>query len=144
MEASNQNNPGGAKKWIGLIIPILGIALYLFQGHLWETSIDPQNFKARAENVMKTTPLIDGHNDLPYLLRLELKNKIYDSKFDFKQGWILFFSNPKTQLLTILQGLASHTDLARLEEGRVGGQFWSVFVEVRYYSPNLSRRHQRV
>jgi membrane dipeptidase len=54
---------------------------------------------------MKTTPLIDGHNDLPYLLRLELKNKIYDSKFDFKQGRILFLSNSKTQLLTILQGL---------------------------------------
>ncbi len=27
-------------------------------------------------------------------------------------------------------GLASHTDLKRLQEGQVGGQFWSVFVEV--------------
>jgi hypothetical protein len=50
METSNQNKSGGAKKWIGLFIPILGIALYLFQGHLWEDSIDPQDFKARAEN----------------------------------------------------------------------------------------------
>jgi hypothetical protein len=141
MDTSNQNMSGGVKKWIGLLTPIFGIALYLFQGHLWEASIDPQDFKARAENVMKTTPLIDGHNDLPYLLRLELKNKIYDSKFDFKQGRILFLSNSKTQLLTILQGLASHTDLARLKEGRIGGQFWSVFVEVRYHSPNLSCRH---
>jgi hypothetical protein len=123
MDTSNQNMSGGVKKWIGLLTPIFGIALYLFQGHLW------------------TTPLIDGHNDLPYLLRLELKNKIYDSKFYFKQGGILFLSNSKTQLLTILQGLASHTDLARLKEGRIGGQFWSVFVEVRYHSPNLSCRH---
>jgi membrane dipeptidase len=102
-----------------------------------ETSIDPQDFKARAEEVMRATPLIDRHNDLPYLLRLELKNKIYDSKFDFKQGGILFLSNSKTQLLTILQGLASHTDLARLKEGHIGGQFWSVFVEVRYRAPSL-------
>lgn len=29
-------------------------------------------------------------------------------------------------------GLSSHTDLKRLREGHVGGQFWSVFVEVRY------------
>lgn len=30
-------------------------------------------------------------------------------------------------------GLASHTDLKRLQEGRIGGQFWSVFVEVRVF-----------
>jgi hypothetical protein len=144
METSNQNNSGGAKKWIRLLFPILGIALYLFRGHLWETSIDPQDFKARAENVMKTTPLIDGHNDLPYLPRLELQNKIYDSKFDFKQGGIDFLSNSKTHLLTILQNLASHTDLARLKEGRIGGQFWFVFVEVRYHAPSLSCSSQRV
>lgn len=28
-----------------------------------------------------------------------------------------------------LAGLASHTDLVRMKEGRLGGQFWSVFVE---------------
>lgn len=28
-----------------------------------------------------------------------------------------------------LPGLASHTDLARMKEGRLGGQFWSVFIE---------------
>jgi membrane dipeptidase len=103
-----------------------------------------ENFKAGAEALMKTTTFIDRHNDLPYLLRLELKNKIYDSKFDFKQGGMLFFSNAHTQLLMRLQGLASHTDLARLKEGRIGGHFWSVFVEVRYHSPKLSHRYQRV
>lgn len=34
-----------------------------------------------------------------------------------------------------LTGLASHTDLARMKEGRLGGQFWSVFVEC---DPNLA------
>jgi membrane dipeptidase len=29
----------------------------------------------------------------------------------------------------MLAGLASHTDLRRLKQGRVGGQFWSTFVE---------------
>jgi len=60
---------------------------------------------------MRVSPLVDGHNDLPYLLRLELKNRIYDGRLDFAEG------------------LKSHTDLKRLREGRVGGQFWSVFVE---------------
>lgn len=50
-------------------------------------NIDPQDFDARVDYVMKTTPLIDGHNDLPYLLRLELKNKIYDpERFTFDTG----------------------------------------------------------
>ncbi|TVY81206.1 putative dipeptidase [Lachnellula suecica] len=75
-------------------------------------TIDPSDYEARVNNILETVPLIDGHNDLPYLLRIELQNKIYDSKeFNF---W---------------DGLASHTDLKRLREGRVGGQFWSVFVE---------------
>ncbi|PVH89414.1 hypothetical protein DL98DRAFT_543767 [Cadophora sp. DSE1049] len=66
----------------------------------------------RVNEILSSTPLIDGHNDLPYLLRIELQNKIYAaSEFQF---W---------------NGLASHTDLRRLQEGRVGGQFWSVFVE---------------
>jgi membrane dipeptidase len=127
-----------------MLIPVLGIALYIFQGASIETTIDHRDFKARAKNVMKTTPLIDGHNDLPYLLRLELKDKIYDNQFDFKEGGILFLSSSKVQILTRLVGLASHTDLARLKEGRIRCQFWSVFVEVRNYSPNLSRRHQGV
>ena len=134
MKKSKQNNYGGPKSWIALLIPILGITLYIFLSPSQETSIDPQDFKARAEHVMKTTPLIDGHNDLPYLLRLELKNKIYNDKFDFKQGMTLF-SSSKSQLLTRMEGLASHTDLARLKEGRIGGQFWSVFVEVSNHNP---------
>ncbi|TVY13468.1 putative dipeptidase [Lachnellula arida] len=35
----------------------------------------------------------------------------------------------KTEVDWMDVGLASHTDLKRLQEGRIGGQFWSVFVE---------------
>lgn len=41
-------------------------------------------------------------------------------------------SHKLTQTFT---GLASHTDLARMKEGRMGGQFWSVFIEC---DPNLA------
>ncbi|KAK2752450.1 hypothetical protein FQN54_008112 [Arachnomyces sp. PD_36] len=73
--------------------------------------IDPTNYVERTKHVLSTTPLIDGHNDLPYLIRIELKNKIYDGKFTFGSG------------------LLSHTDLRRIREGMMGGQFWSVFME---------------
>lgn len=50
-------------------------------------AIDHQDLDARVDHVMRTTPLIDGHNDIPYLLRLELKNSIYNAeKFSFETG----------------------------------------------------------
>ncbi|KAK4940306.1 hypothetical protein LTR10_019522 [Elasticomyces elasticus] len=90
----------------------VALGLWLAYGSAFGRNIDPLDFQGRNERLLATTPLIDGHNDLPYLLRLELKNKIYDdSKFTFRES------------------LASHTDLRRMKQGKVGGQFWSVFVE---------------
>ena len=54
-------------------------------------------------------PLIDGHNDLPWEVR-----KLYGSDLDAAD---LMKRLPDT-----------HTDIPRLVEGGVGGQFWSVFV----------------
>ncbi|EEP78536.1 conserved hypothetical protein [Uncinocarpus reesii 1704] len=74
--------------------------------------IDPHDYAARADRILSTTPLIDGHNDLPYLIRLETKNKIYDhEKLPFEAG------------------LLSHTDAKKIRQGKLGGQFWSVYVE---------------
>ncbi|KAH8700124.1 dipeptidyl aminopeptidase [Talaromyces proteolyticus] len=90
----------------------------LLTGSLWiayrlgpRNDIAETDYAGRAARVLKSTPLIDGHNDLPYLLRIELQNQINDGKFTFQEG------------------LASHTDLKRMQKGRVGGQFWSVFME---------------
>ncbi len=56
-----------------------------------------------------TTPVLDGHNDLPWALR---EHCGYDlTQVDLAGG-----------------APAVHTDLPRLREGGVAGQFWSVFV----------------
>jgi membrane dipeptidase len=52
-------------------------------------------------------PIIDGHNDLPMQLRARCGYRV--DRLD----------EPRPEL---------HTDLPRLRAGRVGGQFWSVFV----------------
>lgn len=68
---------------VGLASVAAGI--WLVMGGKLSSSIDPDDLDARVEHVMESTPLIDGHNDLPYLLRLELKNKFYDAeKFTFE------------------------------------------------------------
>ncbi|KAI1912375.1 hypothetical protein LOZ53_006210 [Ophidiomyces ophidiicola] len=67
------------------------------------------DYRKRAEWILRTTPLIDGHNDLPYFIRKSTKNQIYDGKLPFETG------------------LSGHTDLKRLRQGMLGGQFWSVY-----------------
>ena len=63
----------------------------------------------RAAAIMSRAPLIDGHNDLPWEMRVRVA---YDaSKLDIAQ--------PQPQL---------ETDIPRLRAGQVGGQFWSVYV----------------
>ena len=62
--------------------------------------------------ILKTTPLIDGHNDLPWALRQQYGNDVY-----------------AVDLTTDLEATTRlHTDIARLRAGGVGGQFWSVYV----------------
>ena len=65
---------------------------------------------ARARRILAETPLIDGHNDLPWAIR----------------G---FEAAPRSvSAYDITRNTPGHTDLARLREGMVGAQFWSVYI----------------
>jgi membrane dipeptidase len=65
---------------------------------------------ALARKVLSTTPLVDGHNDLPWAIR-ESKTMARDVEaYDLRKR------TPK------------HTDAERLRRGMVGGQFWSVYI----------------
>lgn len=68
--------------------------------------------EAQARRILERTPLIDGHNDLPWALREGHGNDPYavDLTADL---------DATTEL---------HTDIPRLRAGGVGGQFWSVYV----------------
>jgi len=63
----------------------------------------------RARGLLSRSPILDGHNDLPWALRA-LGHSDLDG-VEFTSGI------PET-----------HTDLPRLRTGGVGAQFWSVFV----------------
>ena len=62
-----------------------------------------------AAAVLTTSPIIDGHNDLPWEMRQR-------ARYDFDR---IDIAAPQPQLMT---------DLPRLRQGHVGGQFWSVYV----------------
>lgn len=67
----------------------------------------------RAIKILEENPLIDGHNDLMILIRFLYKNQIYGENFTekFEKG-----------------GMLGHVDLPRLDQGKVGGAFWSAFM----------------
>lgn len=68
---------------------------------------------ARLDRVLRTTPIIDGHNDLPWAIRDDHESSL--------EGIDL---NADTRQLTP----PLQTDIPRLRAGRVGAQFWSVYV----------------
>jgi membrane dipeptidase len=68
----------------------------------------------QAQDLLRRFPLIDGHNDLPWALRGRAEGDATKVVFDLDAP---------------AEGL--HTDLPRLAAGRVGAQFWSVYVPAR-------------
>lgn len=71
------------------------------------------DLRSRAEAILATTPLIDGHNDLPDKLRRGFEGRLGEVDLAVAGGNV---------------GIELHADLPRLRAGRVGGQFWSVYV----------------
>jgi membrane dipeptidase len=65
---------------------------------------------ARALRVLRAAPVFDGHNDLPWRIREDSLHPRDVEQYDLR---------------TRTPGM---TDLARLKQGHVGAQFWSVYI----------------
>ena len=75
---------------------------------------DARPARERALELLARHPVVDGHNDLPWALREQVR---YDlDQRDVRQD----------------QSAHLHTDLPRLRAGGVGGQFWSVYVRADF------------
>lgn len=84
-----------------------------------------QNYHERVVQVLKQTPLIDGHNDLPWEIRDRFKGRL--AAIDLNSDTSKIPAPP--------DGAPLMTDIPRLRAGLVGGQFWSVFVPVELKGP---------
>ncbi len=65
---------------------------------------------AHAKELLSTTPLIDGHNDTPWEIR---ENKAAPRDVD---------------AYDLRKHMPHQTDIARMRAGKLGGQFWSVYI----------------
>jgi membrane dipeptidase len=90
---------------------LIAAALAILPSIAWSQPIDPK-ILARIDRILKKTPLIDGHNDLAEQLRENYGLKA-EGLASGSDQW-----KPKALM----------TDMARLHAGRVGGQFWSVYI----------------
>ncbi|HWC57029.1 MAG TPA: dipeptidase, partial [Sphingomicrobium sp.] len=84
--------------------------------------IDPK-VQARIDRILKATPLIDGHNDLPGQLADNYKRSV--------EGLASGTDRRKVPLMT---------DMVRLHQGHVGAQFWSVFIDSSIHGDEAIRQ----
>lgn len=82
------------------------------------SSTDPQ---AIADRALRAAPVFDGHNDLPWAIREDSIARMDPALYDLR---------------TRARG---HTDIERLRSGRVGAQFWSVYVPGEYADSGYAR-----
>ena len=96
-------------------------AAVLMAGPVLAQSADAAG-EAQARRILERTPLIDGHNDLPWALRQEHGNDPH-----------------AVDLTTNLEASTDlHTDIPRLRAGGMGGQFWSVYVPATMSPPDAA------
>jgi len=91
---------------------VLLAAIFAATPLLAQQPIEPK-VQARIDRILKKTPLIDGHNDIAEQLQES-------------HGYSV------ERLVSGTDKWADHplmTDMARLHAGRVGGQFWSVYID---------------
>ncbi len=81
--------------------------------------------QARVARVLANTPLVDGHNDLPYEVRIRNGGDPVAAHLELDQS-----KQPAPKDRAALM-----TDMPRLHAGKVGGQFWSVWIPASITGP---------
>jgi membrane dipeptidase len=100
---------------------VVVLSLLLVLGFIWHNGLSVNLSRIIAgDDLFDQAPLIDGHNDFPIWIRAFYQNHIYQDNF------------------TDAQELFGQVDFPRLQNGRVRGQFWSVYVECPRTSDNYS------
>ena len=100
-----------------------GMALSLAVGAAQAQPADPK-IAARVDKVLAKTPLIDGHNDVPWGIRQRVG--VHPERVDLSKD---------TSGLREADGPGMHTDIPRLRAGKLGGQFWSVYIPASFDGP---------
>ena len=92
---------------VGLVLPLTLVASLMAPAAAAQTSDAALD---HARRLLRSTPLIDGHNDLPWEIRKSKTAPLDVDAYDLRRR------------------VDGQTDLDRLAQGQVGAQFWSIYV----------------
>ena len=102
-------------------VPICVFALTTLSSGILSAQSTTDAYLARARRILAQTPLIDGHNDLPWRIREDSVARGNVDRYDLRNH------------------TRGHTDLERLRKGMVGAQFWSVYTPGEYRDSGYAR-----
>lgn len=88
------------------IMPVLFLLAFALLRTANSQDVDPA--LERAKSILEQAPVVDGHNDLPWVIREKFGGDVEGYDVSVRAQY--------------------DTDLPRLREGLVGTQFWSVYV----------------
>lgn len=94
------------------IVLNLLVLTFIMANSSLQAQSERDDYREQAIEILESVPLFDGHNDAPWQYRNRVGYKF--SELDF---------HDTSQLEDPM-----HTDIQRLKEGRVGAQWWSVYV----------------
>ncbi|HEX9310372.1 MAG TPA: dipeptidase [Gemmatimonadaceae bacterium] len=100
---------------------LVAAAALPLSGQAGSRSTPDDPYLARARRILSQTPLIDGHNDLPWRIREDSVARGNVDAYDLRKR------------------APGHTDLDRLKKGMVGAQFWSVYTPGDYRDSGYAR-----
>lgn len=89
-------------------LPVLSLLVLMHATPALAQRMTNDEAMARARRFLAANRIIDGHNDTPWEIRTKANHDV--DKYDLRSR------------------TPGHTDIARLREGGVGAQFWSVYI----------------
>jgi len=104
-----------------IAVTLLVIAATAGSVHAQTIASPNDRYLVRAKRILKTTPLIDGHNDLPWRIREDTIARGNVDAYDLRTH------------------RPGQTDLERLRKGMIGAQFWSVYTPGEYRDSGYAR-----
>ncbi|WP_234570247.1 dipeptidase [Rhodohalobacter sp. 614A] len=90
----------------------LVVLTFILANSSLQAQSERNEYRDQAIEVLESVPLFDGHNDAPWQYRNRVGYKFSELNFNDTSH----LDNPM------------HTDIPRLQEGRIGAQWWSVYV----------------
>ena len=123
-DRSSDHRPGHVAPWaLWVLVALAVLGTVTLTPSLSGAQESTLLSRGEVLELLAESPLVDGHNDVPWQYRSRVRNQIDRLPFDDTRA-----ANPPM-----------HTDITRLKDSGLGGQFWSIYVPTSVRGPAAVR-----